>query len=95
MATVSIKKALEYVSKHPEPRTDVTLDLPVWELVARSLYTIANLPDSTIPGSMRRATKAQKLILNRLVGTRRAGTHPVARKTEEVTFVDLTAGVIE
>ena len=44
---------------------------------------------------MARATKAQKLIFNRLVGTRRPGTHPVARQNGGIEFLDLTKGSLE
>ena len=94
MVSVSIRQALQHVADHPEPATDVTLDLKVHELVARSLFDIANNPDAKVRGSMTRATRAQRLILNRLDGLRRPGSHPAARKSEELHFVDLTAGVL-
>ena len=95
MGVITIQQALQNVADHQQPETDVALDQPVHELVARALFSIANNPDAKVRGSMARATRAQKLIMNRLVGTRRPGTHPVARKGTEVEFVDLTQGVLE
>lgn len=95
MAKTTIAQALKYVADHPEQETDVTLDMYTWELVARVLFDIANTPNAKVRGSMARATKAQRIIFNRLVGTRRAGTHPAARSTEELEFADLTMGVLE
>ena len=95
MGKVSIPQALQYVADNPVPNTDVTLDLPAHELVARTLFEIANNPDERVRGSIARATKAQKIIFNRLVGTRRPGSHPAHRDKTGVEFRDLTAGVIE
>ena len=36
---------------------------------------------------------AQKIILDRLVGTRRPGTNPAAQKDVQINFRDLTAGI--
>lgn len=95
MAAVSVRQSLDFVATHPEPATDVLLELPVWELVARSLFEIANTPDQKVRGSMVRATRAQKMILDRMVGLRRAGSHPAATGDTQVEFVDLTVGVLE
>ena len=95
MVKVSVHKALQYVADNPHPVTDVVIDHPVWELTARALYEIANSPNAKERGSMARATKAQMLILNRLVGTRLPGTHPAARESTGLEFVDLTRGVVE
>ena len=92
---VSIKESLENVAKHPEMSTDIIIDVRVHELVARTLYEIANDPDQRVRGSLSRATKAQKLIFNRIVGTRRPGTHPAAREGGDIEFRDLTKGVLE
>lgn len=93
MAHTTIHQALKRVADNPEPTTDVLLDIPTHELVARTLFEIANTPDAKVRGSMARATKAQKIILNRLVGTRRPGSHPVARKNDQLEFADLTLGL--
>lgn len=92
MVNVSIQQALKYVADHPDFDPDDTLITPVWELVGRVLYQMANSPDPKKRGSMSRATRAQKMILNRMVGVRRSGTHPVARSEEEIQFIDLTMG---
>jgi len=92
---VSVKQALEFVANHPTPATDVLLDLPAYELVARALFEIANGPDARVRGSLARTTRAQRMILDRLVGRRAAGTHPATKhKGEEIDFVDLTTGAI-
>lgn len=94
MANVSVRQALQYVADHPVPATDELVELPAWEHIARALFVIANSPDAKVRGSMVRATKAQKLILDRMVGLRAAGTNPAAIKNVEVEFVDLTQGVL-
>jgi len=91
----TITEALKYVSNHPQPSTDDMTQTPTWELVGRRLFEIANNPDVKVRGSMARATRAQKIILDRLVGTRRAGTHPAQVKSDEIDFVDLTVGVLD
>lgn len=94
MAHVTVQQALQYVADHPVPAHDNLLELPVWELVSRELFEIANRPDVKVRGSMVRATKAQRVIFDRLVGVRKPGTKPVSSKAEEIEFVDLTQGVI-
>lgn len=91
MVKVSIKQALEFVARHPEPASDVMLDSPVHELVARNLFFMANNPNPKIRGAMTKANRAQRMILDRMVGTRRAGTHPATRNDAGLEFVDLTA----
>lgn len=91
----TIPEALQYVADHPEQSQPDTIDVPVWELVARTLFDIALHPDRRVRGSMARANKAQKMIMDRLVGRRRAGTHPATVKEEAIEFVDLTQGVLE
>lgn len=95
MKNRTIAEALQYVADHPDPGDVAPIDTPVHELVARTLFEIANTPDSRVRGSLTRATAAQKIILDRLVGTRRPGSHPAARRDDGITFVDLTAGVLE
>jgi hypothetical protein len=91
----SIADALQYVADHPARSTDAPIDAPVYELVGRALFQVANSPDSNVRGSFAKANRAQKLILNRMVGRRRPGTHPAQTQSEEIEFVDLTAGVGE
>jgi len=86
----SIADALQYVVDHPARSTDAPIDAPVYELVCRALFHVANSPDSGVRGSLAKANRAQKLILNRMVGRRRPGTHPAQVRGEEIEFVDLT-----
>lgn len=90
MKHVTIKTALENVANNPIPITDELTQLPVHELVCRSLFEVANRPDASIRGSMTRANKARTMILNRMVGRRRAGSHPATKDTVELEFADLT-----
>lgn len=90
----TIRQALQQVADYPVPLDDDVLQMPVHECIARSLFDIANRPDATVRGSMARANKARKMILDRLVGKRRAGSHPATREGISVEFVDLTAGEI-
>ena len=92
MATVSIRQALQAFADNGGSGLD-PIDTPVYEMVAGALFDIANSPSAQVRGSMARATRAQRLILNRLVGTRRPGTHPAQRRGTELDFLDLAAGV--
>ena len=94
-AKMSIPEALQYVADHPDDVIAEPLEAPVWKLVSQTLFIIANSPSRTKRGSLLRATRAQKIIFNRLVGTRRPGSHPARRDKTGVEFRDLTAGVIE
>lgn len=89
---VTIKDALQRVADNPVLYTDEVIQLPVHELVCRNLFEIANKPDANQRGSMARANKARRMILNRLVGKRRAGSHPATRNEVSLEFVDLTGG---
>ena len=95
MASVTIKQALQYVADYPVMLTDEVIQVPVHELVCRTLFDIANNPDAAQRGSQTRANKARKMILDRLVGKRRAGSHPATRVQVEIEFIDLTGGAIE
>lgn len=86
----SVREALEFVAEHPE-EPDEPVNAPVWELVSRTLFHVANSPDMRVRGSLARATKAQRIIADRLVGTRRPGTTPAQRRATVVHFLDLTA----
>lgn len=90
--TTTILEALEYVAAHPNGVD--TIDTPVWELVGRSLYDIANKPDPKVRGSLARATKAQKILLDRMVGRRKPGSAPISGEAEGLDFHDLTMGQI-
>lgn len=92
MKTVTIRQALQQVADYPQPLSDEVIQMPVHELVSRALFDIANRPDASERGSMARANKARKMILDRMVGKRRAGSHPATRTRVSVEFVDLTGG---
>ena len=92
MKVVTIRQALQQVADYPTMVDDDMLNKPVYELVSRTLYDIANRPDANVRGSMGRANKARKLILDRLVGRRRAGSHPATGEVTQIDFIDLTGG---
>lgn len=91
---VTIRQALQNVADFPAPQTDEVVNMHVHELVARTLFEIANRPDASVRGSMARANKARKMILDRLVGKRRAGSHPATRSEIPIDFVDLAAAPV-
>ena len=88
----TIKEALEYVPKHEDWSGGTRVDSPVWESVARTLFDTANNPDARVVGAVNRSIRAQKIILNRTTGLRRAGTHPAQRAQVQLNMVDLTGG---
>ena len=89
MKTVTVRQALQHVADYPHPLDDEVIQTPVWELVARNLYDLANRPDAAVRGSMARANRARRIILNRMVGKRRAGSRPAVHTEVEVEFIDL------
>ena len=91
----TVYEALKYVSEHSTPSTEDPIQMPVHEAVARKLFTIANSPDPRVRGSEARATRAQKIILDRLVGRRAPGTAPAQSEADELEFHDLTQGEIQ
>lgn len=95
MKITTIKQALQHVADHPEMKTDVILDVQVSELVSRTLYEIANGVQISERGSLTRANVARTMIFNRLVGKRRAGSHPATDQAVQLDMVDLTAHPIE
>lgn len=93
MKTVGIREALQRVADDPVMADDTeVIQLPAHELVCRNLFEIANQPDANQRGSLMRANKARKLIMDRLVGKRRAGSHPATKTKVEIDFIDLTGG---
>lgn len=90
----TIREALEYVSRHPVPSAE-PIDMPVWEHVARGLFETASSPNPKVRGSMARASRAQQMILDRMVGRRRPGSRPVSGAGVQVEFRDLTGGLLE
>lgn len=89
LAHKTVKEALEYVTRHPEP-SRAPIEMPVWELISRQLFQAAH----TVGGNgvaMKRSVGAQKIIFDRLSGKRKAGTHPAVAKSARVLKVrDLT-----
>lgn len=88
--SVSIRQAMQYVADHPEMQTDELIALPTWELVVRTVFEAANSVDAKKPATMSKANAARAMIFNRLVGRRRAGTHPATNRENTLKFVDLT-----
>ena len=95
MKIVTIRQALQQVADNPVPKTDMLLDLPAYELVCRSLFEIANGVHISERGSLTRANVARNMIFNRLVGRRRAGSHPATQVKVELEFVNLTGEALE
>lgn len=92
---VTIRQALQRVADYPNMIDDELIQAPVHELVCRALFEIANTPDANQRGSMTRANRARKMILDRMVGKRRPGSHPATRSEVSIKFIDLTGGEIE
>ena len=93
---VTIQQALTRVSEKWESARDMDMiATPVYELIGFTLFDIANSGDVRVRGSIRRSTRAQKIIMNRMVGLRRPGSRPITRENDGLEFVDLTMGVIE
>ena len=91
----SVQEALQYVADHPPESVEPTVDIPTWEILGQILFQIANSPNPKVRGSMARATKAQKIVADRLTGRRRPGTHPAQVQDEQIEFADLTVGIID
>lgn len=91
----SVKEALEYVARHSEWSGGSPVQSPVWENVARTLFEHANNPNVQVVGAVGRSIRAQKIIMNRMTGTRRAGTHPAQLDKQTVQMRDLTGGAIK
>ena len=92
MKGVTIRQALQHVADYPEPVTDEVINTHVHELVSRTLFDIANRPDAGVRGSMTKANRARKMILDRMAGRRRAGTKPTVKQESSLQFHDLTGG---
>ena len=87
MTRRNIRQALQHAADNPSMDTDELVALPVSELVARTLFEIAN---EVSPKTKARANNARKLIFDRMVGRRKPGTHPARRNTVSIEFQDLT-----
>lgn len=90
----TVREALQYVADYPQPVNDEVITMHTGELIARTLYDIANQPDANVRGSMSRANKARRLIMDRLAGRRRAGTAPHQKEIVRLRMNDLTGGEI-
>ena len=89
----TVRQALQAVESSPDwPNDDVQarFDMPVWEMVARNLFDIANRPNPDSVAATNRALRAQKIIMNRLTGTRRMGTNPAVRNQRQVKILDMS-----
>ena len=95
MKVVSIRQSLQHVVDNPTLKTDVILDVHTHELVSRTLFDIANGVKVEDRGSLTRANVARTMIFNRLVGRRRAGTHPATVQKVSLEFVNLTGEELE
>lgn len=86
----TVQEALQYVADYPRPVDDEVITMHTGELIARTLFDIANQPDANERGSLARATRARKIIFDRLAGRRRAGTAPHVKKVESLKMRNLT-----
>jgi len=88
----TIKQALTYVKDNPGwPSDRVTdrMNMPAWEMMSRNIFDMASMRPET-RSEMNMATRAQKILLDRLAGTRRMGTNPAVRQKNALQIVDLT-----
>lgn len=90
----TVHEALASYVRDPN-RKEPPIELPMWYLISQVLFETANSPNPKIKSSLARATRAQKIIADRLVGTRRPGSHPAVSKNTRIGFIDLTAGALE
>jgi hypothetical protein len=90
----TVREALQHVADYPVPLDDEVIMMHTGELIARTLYDIANKPDVNVRGSMTRANRARRLIMNYLAGKRRAGTEPYQKQGQRLVMSDLTGGKI-
>lgn len=90
----TVREALQYVADYPQPVDDEVITMHTGELIARTLFDIANKPDANERGSLARANKARRLIMNYLAGRRRAGTTPHVKQANTLRMQDLTGGAI-
>jgi hypothetical protein len=95
MKVVTIRQALQHVADNPVIKTDLLLDVPAHELVARTLFEIANGAQLGEKNSLSRANAARTLIFTRLVGRRRAGSHPATSQKVELKFHPLAGELDE
>ena len=90
----TVAQALRAVERNPDwpdERIQSRLDMPVSEMIARNLFDIALHPDASNKASMQRCLRAQRIIMDRLTGTRQMGTHPAVRNQKKVQILDMTS----
>jgi len=90
MRKLTVREALQHVADYPQPVDDEVIRMHTGELIARTLYDIANKPDANVRGSMARANKARRLIMNYLAGRRRTGTAPHVKQAVTLRMANLT-----
>ena len=90
MSHTTIQQSLQHVADNPEMPTDDLISLPAHELISRALFQIANGAQLDDNKSLARANTARTMIFQRLVGKRRAGSHPATRTRTSLQFKDLT-----
>jgi hypothetical protein len=90
----TVREALQHVADYPVPLSDDVVTMHTGELIARTLFDIANKPDAQVRGSMARANKARRLVMNYLAGRRRTGTAPHQKQVVTLRMNDLTGGAI-
>jgi hypothetical protein len=90
----TVRQALQHVADYPQPVDDEVITMHTGELIARTLYDIANKPDAEVRGSLTRANRARKMIMDRLAGRRRAGTAPHLKQRVSLNIKDLTGGAL-
>lgn len=95
MKHMTVRQALQHVADNPVPLETDQTQIPVYESISRVLWTIANSGNSEVRGSMARANKAKRMIMNRLVGKRRTGTMPARKQQTTIEFVDLTGKALD
>jgi len=88
MRYVTIKQALERAARMKIDENTDMLALPVCDLVALTLYETANNPGRDDRGASR-ANFARRMIFDRMVGTRRTGSHPAVRAANALEIKDL------
>lgn len=94
MRKMTVREALQHVADYPQPVSDDVVTMHTGELIARTLYDLANKPDANVRGSLGRANRARRLIMNYLAGRRRAGTQPHVKRQEQLQMHDLTGGEV-
>lgn len=94
MAHVTVRQALLDAGEAGVPSSDDLTQVPVHELIALSLYEIANNPDASVRGSFTRANKARDMIFKRTAGTRRPGSAIAGAEEVSLEFTDLTKGAL-